>query len=159
MLLKLAIDMTKFNTLVRGIINLSNSKNWDEAKDEWELVDIYFSNEPERCLCSHYPIIEICVLRNSQNCNDTIVGNCCVKKFLGMSSDKLFNSIRNVKKDNKKSFNREMLEHALKKNWINDWEFTFYNDVKGKRNLTEKQKIKKIQINEKILNKINEFGK
>ena len=42
------------------------------------------------CLCSHFPIKEICVIRNRVNGVRAEVGNVCVKKFLGLPSGKIF---------------------------------------------------------------------
>lgn len=69
---------------------MSQSDIWDAARLEWNLHEVYEANEPETCLCGHYPIIEICVLKNIINSNFTNVGNCCVKKFIGLPSDKIF---------------------------------------------------------------------
>jgi hypothetical protein len=141
--------MTEFK-LINGIIALSVANTWEVAKLEWQLLNVHKEDEPDTCLCGHFPIIEICELINVKNRNTTIVGNCCVKKFLGLRSDKIFESIRKLAKDETKSINGETLEHAHDKRWINDWEYQFYSDVIGKRKLTEKQKTKKLQINQKI---------
>jgi len=50
--------------LATEIIALSGAKQWDEAKPEWELIDIYQSKTPRTCLCGHSPIIEVCILHN-----------------------------------------------------------------------------------------------
>jgi len=136
--------------LTQEIINLSVSDKWDAAKLEWRLSEIYEAEVPERCLCGHFPIVEICVLVNKLNNNTTHVGNCCVKKFIGLPSDKIFQAIKRIRKDNKKSLNAEAIQYAYDKGWINDWERTFYLDIMRKRKLTTKQLQKKIQINEKL---------
>ena len=136
--------------LSKEIINLSDSSIWDAAKLEWKLDEIYEAEEPERCLCGHFPIIEICILKNIHNSNIATVGNCCVKKFIGLPSDKIFQAIKRVRKDNEKSLNAEAIDHAHKKQWINDWEKDFYINIMRKRKLTMKQLQKKIQINEKL---------
>ncbi|MCH9695194.1 MAG: hypothetical protein K0U72_11860 [Gammaproteobacteria bacterium] len=136
--------------LAQGIIALSESNTWDRAKLEWSLDDVYEAEEPETCLCGHFPIIEICVLRNTKNQNRTIVGNCCVKKFIGLPSDKIFQAVKRVRKDNTKSLNAEAIEHAHKKKWINDWERDFYLDIMRKRKLSLRQQNKKKQINDKL---------
>ena len=136
--------------LTNEIIELSSSNIWDAAKLEWELDEIYEADEPGRCLCSHFPIIETCILKNKVNGNLATVGNCCVKKFIGLPSDKIFQAIKRVRKDNEKSLNAEAIEHAFNKRWINDWEKGFYLDVMRKRKLTVSQLQKKIQINEKL---------
>lgn len=136
--------------LTQGIINLSKAKNWDAAKLEWRLYEVYEAEEPETCLCGHFPIIEICVLNNTENGNITNVGNCCVKKFIGLPSDKIFQAVKRVRKDNEKSLNAESIQYAYDKKWINEWERDFYLGIMRKRNLSTKQLSKKIQINEKL---------
>lgn len=143
--------MSEFK-LSKEIIDLSHSNIWDGAKLEWELDEIYEADEPSRCLCGHFPIIETCILKNKINSNLATVGNCCVKKFIGLPSDKIFQAIKRVRKDNEKSLNAEAIDHARNKNWINDWEKDFYLNVMRKRNLTPNQRQKKIQINNKLAN-------
>ena len=140
--------------LTAGIIALSHTDNWDKAKLEWELNEIYQAEEPESCLCGHFPIIEICVLKNKLNRNLATVGNCCVKKFIGLPSDKIFQAVKRISKDDEKSLNAESIQHAKKKRWINNWEYDFYMDIMRKRKLSSKQLQKKIQINQKFIAKM-----
>ncbi|MBJ6926973.1 hypothetical protein JG631_19165, partial [Vibrio cholerae] len=72
-------------------------------------------NVPDRSLCRHFPIIEICNLKNKINSNYATVGNCCVKKFIGLPSDKIFQAIKRVRKDDQKSLNAEAIFHAYDK--------------------------------------------
>ena len=67
--------------LKEEITDLSNSNNWDDAKTEWKLSTAYYSKEPDRCLCGHYPIKNICIIENCKNGNNATVGNCCVNYF------------------------------------------------------------------------------
>ena len=136
--------------LTQGIIELSEAITWDAAKLEWKLAEVYEADEPETCLCGHFPIIEICILSNIKNTNSTNVGNCCVKKFMRLPSDKIFTAVKRVRKDNEKSLNAEAIEYAFEKNWINDWEKSFYLDIMRKRNLSTKQLETKIKINMKL---------
>ena len=136
--------------LSKEIINLSVSQVWDKAKLEWVLSDIYFSDDFENCLCGH-EIIECCVLTNTINKNECVVGNVCVNRFMGIDSDKIFDAVKRVKKDLSKSLNVDALQYAHQKCWINDWEKDFYNDTLRKRKMSEKQEIKRKQINQKII--------
>jgi len=133
------------------IIVRSYSKVWNIAKTEWLLEEIYEADEPDTCLCGHFPIREICVLRNKINKNNAIVGNCCVKKFIGLPSDKIFQAVKRVRKDTEKSLNTEAFQYALEHHWISEWEKDFYFDIMKKRNLSPKQAAKKNEINEKFL--------
>jgi len=137
--------------LTEEIISRSQSKVWDMAKLEWSLYQIYEADEPETCLCGHFPIIEICTLRNKLNGQFATVGNCCVKKFIGLPSDLIFQAVKRVRKDNQKSLNAEAIQHAYDKGWINEWEYKFSIDSMRKRNLSQKQLQTRMKVNEKML--------
>lgn len=138
--------------LAQEIILLSNAQNWDSAKKEWDFTHAYMSDFSQTCLCGHYPIKEICVIANSENGNQTEVGNCCVNKFLGIESgNKIFTSIKRVKEDVSKSMSAEVLEYLFEKKAIDNFEYEFYSDVIRKRNFSEKQLNIKERINKKLI--------
>lgn len=137
--------------LTQEIIQRSQSNVWDVAKLEWELYKIYEADEPETCLCGHFPIIEICILLNKINEQLATVGNCCVKKFIGLPSDRIFQAVKRIRKDNQKSLNTEALEYAYGKDWINEWEYKFSIDTMHKKNFSVKQLQTRIRVNEKML--------
>ena len=138
--------------LAEEIIKLSQADTWDEAEWEWSLDIIYEADEPETCLCGHHPIKEIWVLKNLHNNNPAVVGNCCVKMFMGLPSDLIFQAAKRVRKDKRNSLNTEAIQHAYDRGWIDDWQRGFYLNIMRKRNLTQPQLNKKIQVNEKVLN-------
>jgi len=140
--------------LTEEIIQLSEATIWSAAKLEWSLIDVYNSYEPDTCLCGHFPINEICTIKNRLNGKMATVGNSCVNKFLGLPSNKIFQSIKRIAKDNTKSLNADTINYAHAKNWITDWERDFSLDTKGKRKLSEKQEGKRIQINKKVIIKM-----
>lgn len=137
--------------LSREIIKLSQSKDWIQAKLEWSLDNVWESSEPQECLCGHFPIIEICEIKNKINGNVAEVGNSCVKKFIGLPSNNVFQAIKRVRKNISKSFNKEAVELAFHKNLINDWERAVYINIMRKRTLSEKQEKVKKEVNQKIL--------
>ncbi|WP_041794017.1 hypothetical protein [Micavibrio aeruginosavorus] len=146
--------MNKYK-IAEEIIRLSTSKNWDLAKLEWHLEDVYFEDEPETCLCGHTPIIEVCILKNKNNGNTARVGNICVKKFMGLDSDKIFQSVKRIKKDVTKSLSAEALQYAFQKNWIFLKDRDFYISIMKKRLLTEKQLKWKKDINLRVLSRLS----
>jgi hypothetical protein len=91
------------------------------------------------------------VLRNKLNGRTTEVGNVCVKKFLGLPSEKIFQALHRVASDDSKALNAEAIQHAYDRSWINDWEKTFYFDTMRKRKLSDKQRRKRKQINRLVL--------
>jgi len=141
--------MSEFK-LIKEILDRSNSKIWDTAKQEWKVWDIYESSNGT-CLCGHYPITEHCVLLNKLNKSEVVVGNCCVNKFL--HSNKLFETVRKVKKDILNSFNADFITLCYEKGYIDDWQYNFYTDTWRKRLLTEKQMKQRVKINKQILEK------
>ena len=142
------------NKLVQGIIAKSVADNWGQAKLEWGLLNFYREDEPDTCLCGHFPIVEICELKNNMNGNIVVLGNCCAQKVLDLPANKIFRAINRVLKDIEKSLNAEALEHAYEREGLNDWERNFYLDIMTKRKLTVKQIKKKAQINQKVLHHI-----
>lgn len=138
--------------LFQEIIALSNADDWEEAKKEWNLYRVYESDNPQTCLCGHYPIINICVLYNVENKNTTEVGNECVKKFFKIElADAIIKSIKKIKADISKSINIETIDYLHSKQCINDWEYGFYKNIKAKRKLSDKQMAIKIKINNRFL--------
>lgn len=145
--------------LAAGIIEASAASTWDQARLEWALETIYRAEEPESCLCGHYPIIEICVLRNRVNGNEVVVGNVCVNKFIGLPSDAIFRGVKRVTKDRDKAPTPEAIDYAFKKGWINQWERDFSFATLRKRNLSVKQAAKRRQINDRIADGVGSSGK
>ena len=139
------------------IIERSESNSWDKAKSEWELDYIYFAEkgEPERCLCGHFPIIELCVLINLENGSHATVGNCCVKKFMDIRSDIIFQAVKRIQDDDESALNEDAIEYAHARGWLTDWEYKFSQDTKRKRKLSSKQLAYRTRINKKILAWIN----
>ena len=140
--------------LSEGIVNRSVADNWDEAKLEWRLESIFESDESRTCLCGHYPIKEICVLVNKNNGSTTEVGNTCVNKFLGISSNKLFQSLKRVKRDPSKAFTFDMVDLFHRLGHVTDRQRTFYRETWRRRSLTERDMDTRRQINKRILREL-----
>lgn len=125
--------MTSKFKIIDKIIELSHDKNWDKAKNEWYIEKVYIDKNFDTCICSHYPIKEIIVLRNKKNDNKTIVGNCCINLFMTKDYNKFFSALR------KNKLNAMIIEDSLYKNIITDKEFEFLMNTWRKKKLTEKQ--------------------
>ena len=138
------------------ILKLSESDMWCESKKEWQLHHINKDELPHTCLCGHYPITELCVIKNKLNGNTATVGNVCVKKFIGLPSDKIFKSIRRISRDIAKSLCVEAVNYLQYKNMMSEWEYKFYLDTMRKLKLSDKQLEKRIEINRKLLLSIRE---
>lgn len=138
--------------LTEEILALSVSKYWDSAKLEWNFETAYESEEQQTCLCGHFPITNICVIKNRKNGVITEVGNCCINKFLGIDEgNKIFISIKRLKDDLTKSMSVEVVEYLKEKRILNDFEYEFYSNIHRKRNLSDKQLGIKKKINKKLL--------
>jgi hypothetical protein len=144
-------DGYNFQTLKMEILALSSSKRWSQARLEWRLLHVFRADEAETCLCSHFPIMEICTLTNTKNGNEAEVGNVCVKRFMGIDAQKIFASIKRIKKDISKSVSADTLALYLDAGEITQRDFDFYENISRKRQLTTRQAAWKEDINRRIL--------
>jgi len=142
--------------LVTALLALSQSQVWWQAKLEWEFVTVYKGKGKDSCLCGHTPIVELCKLRNRLNNNTAIVGNCCVKRFLNLQTDLIFDAVNRIEIDPIKSVNLRTLNQAISDAWITEWEYDFYKKIlrKQSRKLSPKQASIKMEVNRKILRRI-----
>ena len=142
--------------LITALLALSQSKDWWRAKVEWEFVTVYKGKGKDSCLCGHTPIVELCKLGNKLNNNTAIVGNCCVKRFLNIQTDLIFDAVNRIERDPKKSVNLRTLNQAISNAWITEWEYDFYKKIfrKDSGKLSPKQVSIKMEVNRKILRRI-----
>ena len=134
------------------ILTLSKATTWDEAKQEWELDSIEFASpddSPWSCLCGHTPIKELCYLRNWKTNEVVVVGNHCVRHFLGF--DHICRITAAVKE---KRINADVIEYSYQRGIINDWERGFLENVHRKRKLSVKQADKLAELNVRIFSPI-----
>src|SRR3954468_6700613 len=92
-------DGYNFKRLRAEILARSHSKSWETARLEWNLNYIFDVDEPEECLCGHFPIIEICVLTTKEYPSTVVVPMtdfvtqgkplAFCKAFLGADSERL----------------------------------------------------------------------
>jgi hypothetical protein len=113
--------------LIDEILSMSESQYWDDAILEWDFTNAYYSEELQTCLCGHYPIKNICVIKNHINQNQTEVGNCCINKFLSIEEgNNIFSSLKRIKDDNTKSMSNETLEYLYSKRILSNTEYNFF---------------------------------
>lgn len=151
-------DGYNFQHLKSEILARSRAKEWETARSEWHLVSISEADEPETCLCSHFPIIELCTIANRLTNVEVDVGNICVKRFLGFRSDLIFAAIKRIRADITRSINADAAVLFHERGIINPWEYGFQQNTMAKRNLTAKQLDTRISINQKILASIKRRG-
>lgn len=151
-------DGYNFETLKREILSRSKATDWEVAKKEWRLVAISEADEPETCLCSHFPIIELCTISNRITGASVDVGNVCVKRFLGFRSDLIFASLKRIRKDIEASVGADATAFFHEQGIINDWEYGFQQSTMRKRNLSAAQMATRIKINRKIIASIQRRG-
>jgi len=82
------------------------------------------------------------------------VGNCCVKNFFGLPSERIFQGVKRVRANDEKALNEPAVVHAHKSGWINDWERDFCLDTMRKRVLSPKQLAKWVEINRRVLQRM-----
>lgn len=150
-----------FKNLQAHILPLSESHDWNEAKHEWTLdhVEVLGASEsawPEACPCGHFPIRELCWIRNSKNANLTFVGNVCVRRFMGMPADTVADGFRRIMESAENALNAAGVEFAHSQGWISDWAKRFCLDTCRKRKLSARQLHKRVEINADLLRRLRE---
>jgi hypothetical protein len=137
------------------LLKLSHSKNWSQAKLEWRFESAYIADEPDTCLCGHFPIIEICTIYNIETKCKADIGNHCVKQFLNIEEqESIFVSLRKILKDGTKSVNSQTIKYAFDKQWVSIQDYKFYLAIWRKRILSEKQAQWKSDINNRIIKEV-----
>lgn len=141
-----------FQKFTAAILALSKSKDWHEAKPEWELHAVYNDPSERACECGHQPINQICVIRNTENRNEAEVGNVCVHNFMKLASRRIFAVLRRVEAETTKSLNPAALELFTRRGVLTSTEHGDYTDYWRKRtNLTKDQRDQKLDINTRVL--------
>jgi hypothetical protein len=145
--------------LTTEILALSEATGWDLAKEEWDLADLFRAgeDEPGRCLCGRFPIYECCVIRNRETGHKAMIGNVCVRKFLGLPADKIFAGMNRIARKLLAAMTSEALAFARERSWVNDREFEFYADTARRRSLTAKQSAYREAINRRVLERFRVY--
>ena len=110
-----------FEQLRQHILALSRAPDWDVARREWSLVDVWEADEPQTCPCEHFPIVEICRIHNRVTKQSADVGNVCVRRFLGFRSDLIFQAIKRVRNDSTKSLNADAIAFFRERRLLTPW--------------------------------------
>lgn len=147
----------KADILEREVLKRSQSKIFAVALTEWYLLVLY-ADDHGHCLCTHFPIKDHHVLRNRITGEEIIIGNVCVTKFDAVvNNEQLRPSLviaafkRIVASPSTARANAALLADCERNSHLNDWEYSFYNNVYRKRNLTYKQQEQLLRVNNKII--------
>jgi hypothetical protein len=116
------------------------------------------ADDPETCLCGHFPIVEICQISNRVTGHKTEVGNRCVRRFLGFRSDLIFMAIKRIRKDISKSLNADAIAFFRERSLLSNWEYGFLQNTMRKHNLSAAQSATRKSINEKVLSAVSRRG-
>lgn len=145
--------MKKYD-LPAAIIAMSASNDWDLARLEWKvsMVErVERADLAEQCLCGHYPIMELCHIHNDHTNHTAVVGNCCVKKFMGIDLHLVFDGLKRIMRDDTAALNDATVDYCYSVGVLTDWEYEFCKSIKNKRNLSMKQTNVRRRVNQKVL--------
>ncbi len=141
-----------FEHLKAHILPLSEATAFNEAKNEWKLVDVELHDEFDSCPCGK-AIKELCYIQNQLNGNNTYVGNVCINRFIGIETGNLFAGLKRIALDDTANANEDLIDHAYRLGYIYENEYKFLMQTRRKRNLSPKQLAWKLKINQRIINK------
>ncbi|MFB6305945.1 MAG: hypothetical protein ABEH43_02975, partial [Flavobacteriales bacterium] len=81
-----------------------------------------------------------------------------INKFLDIEEpNKIFNSVKRLKKDMTKGMAKEAVEYLFQNDIIDKWEYDFYHDVRLKRKLSSRQMNIKKRINKKLMEEVTDY--
>ena len=71
--------------IIPRLLEYSEGRTWIDAKPEWQLINVQFVDidDAQTCECGHYPILEICTIKNNLNGTVLDIGNCCINQISG----------------------------------------------------------------------------
>lgn len=134
------------------ILDRSYSTEWEAARLEWRLEQVTMCSlrHAVECLCTHFPIVELCHLRNERTGATAIVGNVCVQRFLGIPSAVLFRGFKRIGADPRKAASSAVIEYAARSGWLDEHERAFCERTIRKRNLSGPDMAMRMRINGKL---------
>lgn len=164
-------------TLIKDVLDSSESKNWETAVTEWEISDVEEDKYlEESCICGKEHLRYLFTIENQLNGNTLYpVGSSCIKKFERDDlkhevdvKEQLFKLLHAVEGNqflqlSSKYFSRKLLRYLLDigafkpTSWNNynpESDYRFLLDMFNKRNKTVSQNKKATAI---ILNSIKPF--
>lgn len=139
-----------FEHLKEHILPLSRAKNFEQARLEWDLVNVEISDELDNCPCGQ-EIREHCYIRNRLTGNETYVGNVCINRFLGIDTGTLFDGLKRIKGSLAARPNTALIEYANQAGYLFEKEYGFLTSIKRKRQLSVAQLAWLEKINRRIL--------
>lgn len=174
------MNSTYYNNLIKEVLDNSESNDWEEAINEWEIEDVIEDNSLQSsCICGKENLHYLFTIKNSVNGNTLYpIGSSCIKKFKQSHLNKevsikeqLFKLLHALEENkfielSSEYFSRNLLEYLFDKgafkstkwnkyNPKNDYEFMLAMFNKRKP-LTSKQQGK---VNAIILNSIRPYLK
>ena len=153
--------MNKPEKFRANLLDLSISREFEEAKEEWEYVRVEYNKDREECLCSQKNITDIVVIQNKRTQAETRIGKNCAENHLGIwTSSNVFSRLRRVHRA--QTINRapaknpanDVHEANLKffkdEGAISEWEYSFSLDTYRLRSMSSKQRFWSDKIGRQI---------
>ena len=141
--------------LARGIVARSDSADWETAREEWLLADVYQApdDEPAVCLCGHRPIVQVCVLMNVVTGKTAAVGRVCVRQFLHLpaADAAVLKGFDRVTRNRSAALTPEAVEFAAARGLLDGWEVGFARNTCRLKRLKAGQKSMWTKINTRVL--------
>lgn len=126
-------------------------KSFPEAKEEWEILNVFISGKGDKCICGHQPIKRVCEIVNKETGAVVKIGSCCLSRFFDFKPTRIETGLNKLKENIKNNLSPYLLEIALQLHLITVIEERFYQKIKAKSRLNQILLKQKIEINKKVL--------
>jgi hypothetical protein len=160
-------ETSNFNRLKESVLKHSSKiKNWEDAKSEWFVKECYL--DADNCTCGH-DILNVFIIENKITKASLKVGSSCINHFkdfyMSQNAKRMLKKQKYLKSQQEKlnkTTEEDLIEHHINsfikkcfdKRVINEWEHTFYYNVKRFKTLSPKQS----ETLDKIKKKMNVFA-
>lgn len=116
--------------LIKHILSLSEAEVIEEAVKEWRTTGIELDRTD--CPCGQRDIVQKCYIQNDRTGSETFIGNCCVKRFLGVDQEFAFKWLRRKETNKKPPIpDEQLIEYCWDKGIITHWEAGFLCDTQA----------------------------
>lgn len=139
--------------LKRAMTDLSLATEWPDVIKEWQLEFLEWGEDTTSCLCG-VTIMERCHMRNLVTRKRCVIGNVCVRRFLGIDMRGVFRGLASIRKDVLAAAGTDLLVYAHAQHIIDDWQYQFAVNTLRKRKLSARQHVQREAINQIILKKL-----
>lgn len=147
----------RYHRLWNNLKEHCNSELWEDARKEWKVVDIEFTDDDEKCVCGK-ALHNLFYAKNIKNGSSVILGSECVETVTGANPKSVSTNLGKVLKDKKIALNEAAILFLCDAGVLNEGRERIFLEDTCKRKfkkMSEKQQKWRLAINDKVIRYLN----